>query len=314
MITWTIYDWLVAPVALVYGSAHWIVVRGYTASHAPSSPADTSYSICAFDVNNPWPPTPSPGPPPPHADNTDGCGTGGSRGVTDEHISYNEWRSTYMTGVPGGYWAGKFVAVCDPAPPPDLPGRTTQEPPGFVREIDRLLNRGEVLEGMKQAIELSCLLENPWWENLLNAVEFDRPVLVQRLDTADDYYWVVPAAGGERSAYLSIDARRGTFRQAIALPAGASSGLTGAEIREPSNEELAEELTGKLRDVCDLREQIVVRPEALSVHPALVWRPCRESMSPFAPFRMITIGDHRLFLRILDGALFTSLTVGERGL
>jgi hypothetical protein len=63
-ICWTIHHYNVAPVAMVYGSDHWIVVRGYEASDVPASSADNSYSITAFDVNNPWPPTPTPAPPP----------------------------------------------------------------------------------------------------------------------------------------------------------------------------------------------------------------------------------------------------------
>lgn len=110
-ICWTIQNDQIAPIALVYGSDHWIVVRGYDASDAPKEPADSSYTITGFDVNNPWPPTPQPGPPPPHR-LTDGCGTGGERGLANEHISYAFWKSTYMTGVPSGHWKGQFVAVC----------------------------------------------------------------------------------------------------------------------------------------------------------------------------------------------------------
>ena len=62
----TIHDQLLAP-ALVFGSKHWVLVRGYTASQEPQGPDDTSYSITGFDINNPFPVTPTPGPPAPHA-------------------------------------------------------------------------------------------------------------------------------------------------------------------------------------------------------------------------------------------------------
>ena len=88
----------------------------------PQRSDDNTYSITAFDVNNPWPPTPTPGPPPPHTA-ADVCGSGGERGVADEHISYATWQADYMTGIPSGYWGGKFVAVCDPEPPAETPGR-----------------------------------------------------------------------------------------------------------------------------------------------------------------------------------------------
>ena len=122
MICWTIHHYKVSPIAMVFGSAHWITVRGYTASAAPTNSGDVGYTISGFDVNNPWPPTPMPGPPPPH--------TGGRcvwirrhRGVADEHISYTTWKTDYMTGIPSGHWGGKFVAVCDPEPPPDIESR-----------------------------------------------------------------------------------------------------------------------------------------------------------------------------------------------
>jgi hypothetical protein len=73
-IAWTIHHYRVAPVARVFGSAHWIVVRGYSARAASNGFGDTSYSLTSFDVNSPWPPTPVPGPPPPHGA-SDGCGS-----------------------------------------------------------------------------------------------------------------------------------------------------------------------------------------------------------------------------------------------
>ena len=54
----------------LFGHAH-----GYDVSAHPASSADNGYTISAFDVNNPWPPTPDAAAEPPHT-NTDGCGTG----------------------------------------------------------------------------------------------------------------------------------------------------------------------------------------------------------------------------------------------
>jgi len=50
MICWTVHYWKVAPIALVENGNHWVVVHGYTASAAPQSWDDTSFSISSFDI------------------------------------------------------------------------------------------------------------------------------------------------------------------------------------------------------------------------------------------------------------------------
>ena len=192
-IVWTIHHYQAAPIAMVYGSNHWIVVRGYTASAAPSNYNDTSYSISSFDVNNPWPPVPSASnaalaPPPPHTDGTDGCGTGGIRGLVNENISYTAWKSTYMTGIPGGYWNGKFVAVADPAPPPHqrgIPSRPLLEPLPYSGQ----LVRGErATQRAEESLKAYGLVARENYVRVLQRATFGEPVLVQRLDLPDRCY------------------------------------------------------------------------------------------------------------------------------
>jgi len=36
----------------------------------------------------------------------------------------------------------------------------------------------------------------------------------------------------------------------------------------------------------------------------LVWKPCMESLSPFFPFHMFTVGAHGIYVRT-DGVIFT---------
>ena len=59
--------------------------------------------------------------------------------------------------------------------------------------------------------------------------------------------------------------------------------------------------------------RVRARREAICIHPTFVWRPCLESLSPFYPIRMVTVGDHRLYIRV-DGPVFTSLTLGVHGI
>jgi len=307
---WTIHHYRVAPIALVYGWAHWIVVRGYTASAHPASSADNSYTIDAFDINNPWPPcpsfdTPALAPPPPH-NAGDGCGTGGDRGVANEHVTCATWQSTYMTGVPGGYWNGKFVAVCDPEPPAQRGGP--------MRAAPKRRGKGELLASRAVAdlavagLEQYGLYERKDWRAALSKAKAQPGVLVQRLDRIDSYYALVPfAANGRTVAFAAVDGRWGDYMQAVLLPRAqrARSRLT--------LEQAFKSIVGKRIDLGERKGRLLVRKEAVCMYPHLVWRPCLESLSPYYPFYMFTVGNERIYVRI-DGAVFTSLTLDMKGI
>jgi hypothetical protein len=303
-IIWTIHHYGVAPIALVYGWAHWIVIRGYDASAAPATWDDTSYSINGFYVNNPWPPTPMPGPPPPHAGG-DACGGGGDRGIADEHLSYATWQSTYMTGVPGGYWSGRFLAVCDPEPPPRGHGRRAPT----ERQFDgtQIIESGQAAELTMGALKRHGLLEQPSWREALEGAGPGRPQLVQRLDHVDSYYYIVPIGPSDDAvtAFAAVDARFGDYQQAAVLPDRRSNHLDFLE-RERSIEILADRRV----ELPHLAGELVLRPDLFCEYPILVWKPCRESLSPFYPFRMVTVGSHHVYIRS-DGAVFTSLHEGQ---
>jgi hypothetical protein len=121
----------------------------------------------------------------------------------------------------------------------------------------------------------------------------------------------VPVGRGDLGfpAAVSIDARFGDYRQAIALRGGSASAWRALEVEEVIN--LVE---GERFELPERAGRLLVRPEAMCVHPTLVWRPCRESLSPFYPFSMITVGDWRIFVRVADGAIFTHLTIGDHGI
>ncbi len=307
---WTIHHYQVAPIALVYGWAHWIVVRGYTASAHPTSSADNSYTIDAFDINNPWPPTPSfdtpaLAPPPPHGA-ADGCGTGGDRGVANEHVTYATWQSTYMTGVPGGYWNGKFVAVCDPEPPAARGG--PQRPTQKRRDKSDLIAPTAFAEFAHEGLREYGLLDRKDWGQSLRQAKPQPGDLVQRLDRLDSYYALVPFLVKKNTvAIAAVDGRRGDYLQSVLLPKPqeARARLT--------REEAFKRIVGKRFDLGDRQGRLLVREQAVCFHPHLVWRPCLESLSPYYPFYQFTIGDHCVYVRI-DGAVFTSLTLDMKGI
>jgi hypothetical protein len=270
-ICWTLHRYQVAPIALVYGWQHWIVVRGYTTSAHPTASTDNSYTIDAFDLNNPWPPTPSlytpaSAPPPPHTA-ADGCGTGSNRGVANEHITYATWQSTYMTGAPGGYWQGKFVAVCDPEPPA-LPG-------GPRRPATERL-RGDDLVQPKVAMELAVaglkeygLYKRKEWRPALRGARPARPLLVQRLDRLDSYYWLVPLRKERGTVVVaSVDGRWGDYLQAVLLP------KAGSDLFRIGPDEALKLVAGNRIELGNDRGRLLVRKETLCMYPHLVWRPC----------------------------------------
>lgn len=306
---WTIHHYQVAPIALVYGWAHWIVVRGYTASAHPASSGDNGYTIEAFDINNPWPPTPSfdtpaLAPPPPHSA-TDGCGSGGTRGLANEHITYATWRSTYMTGVPGGHWNGKFVAVCDPEPPALRGGPV---PPARQRRgKGGLLPHDDLVRSASEGLKAYGLSKRKPWANLLRQSQPLGSVMVQRLDHANSFYALVPFGSGDGiDAMVAVDGRWGDYLQSVLRP-------DTTHLVEPLTREDALKLVLDRRiDLGRGLGRVVVRKEALCLYPHLVWRPCLESMSPYYPFHLITVGRQRIYVRI-DGAVFTSLTLDVKG-
>lgn len=307
MIAWTIHHYRIAPAALVYGWAHWIAVRGYTATATPTNSQDVGYTIQGFDVNNPWPPTPSSAAEPPHSTG-DGCGSGGNRGVADEYIAYSTWQDDYMTGVPGGHWSGRFVAVCDPLPPPERHPEKTERPrPRF--DGSEILDGGLASELAYAGLKESGLLDRDTWAKALDRTEPGRPQLVQRLDRNDSFYWIVPQLRGDvASAVVNVDALYGTFREARAL---ASSESTALLTMEPK---LVEEVILKrIHRLPKRKGELRIRPGIGCISRNWVWKPCDQSLSPYYPFKQVLYGDQRLYVRS-DGEVFMQLTLNGRGI
>jgi hypothetical protein len=264
-------------------------------------------------VNNPWPPVPSfygnpPATPPPHS-GTDGCGGGGTRGVANEHITYATWKSSYATGNKyGTLWNGRYVAVCDPDPPPERLG--AQAPARKRAEGRQLLRPGTAIKNALAGLERHGLPERKDWKWALDDTEPGTPLLVQRLDEIDSYYYIVPLTRGRLgvTAAVAVDARFGDYQQAIALPRGGSSILTALDSKTVLRETLERPI-----DLGDRAGRLTVRREAYCLYPTLVWRPCRESLSPFLPFHMVTVGSHRIYVR-LDARIFAGLRLYNPGI
>ena len=305
-IVWTIKHSSVGAAVLVRGGAHWVVVNGFETTAEPLGPDDTSYSIISFDINNPSPAL-TDHPPPPHGTN-DGCGQGGTSGMMLDNISYSEWRSSYMLPVSGpSLWEGKYVAIGDTDPPPTISGTEFLDP--------RILD-GELLATAAEAKDLAVaglakygLPNRQSWQRLLGKTIPGEPLLVQRLDRRDSFYYIVPMKESPTviPVLVLIDARFGNYLQSarVGMPGNALQGLN-------FDPQAALQILFGNMQLTGRPKRMRIRKEAYSLYPTLVWRPCRESMSPYIPFFMVTVGNRRLYIRV-DGKIFTSLHTQDRG-
>lgn len=320
-IAWTIEHYGVAPSALVLGSQHWIVVRGMDVSAAPKNSDDVTFSVNNLRVNDPWPPVPAWNkytssyaqnllPPPPHGAG-DNCGTGGNRGVADSVITYADWEDQYMTGADyhaQGHWQGKFVAVCDPDPPPERRGIPARVRHAFAGET--LINRDQVLGLAAAVVKNYPFPEDANWTRSLRRAKPADAILVQRLGRDDDYYYVVPLSTADRvaSAALTVNARFGQFLQATVFPQPEPRLLN-----LPSREAVLKSLLGRRIELPGYRGTLRLREGAVAMLDHWVWKPCLESLSPFWPFRVVVTGTQTLYVRI-DGEMFTALTDNVLGI
>jgi hypothetical protein len=185
-------------------------------------------------------------------------------------------------------------------------GIERRRPTDGTRLVEAGFAAQQALGGLKEY----DLAERENWARALEGTQPAEPVLVQRLDRLDSYYWIVPLAraGQQVPAAVSVDARFGDYQQAIALPRAEANAFINLSERD-----VLDQVVEQRFELPADAGRLLVRPEALCVYPTLVWRPCRESLSPFYPFRLVTVGAHHLYIRI-DGPVFTSLTLGQHGI
>jgi hypothetical protein len=309
LLVWNIHDQQVAPIALVRDWQHWIVVVGFTATAVPTSSTDTSYAIQSFDVNDPFPAVPGATdpaalPPPPHNPG-DNCGVGGNRGIAAQNISYSTWQSTYMTGVPSGFWKGQFVAVGPPATPAPPGGAMAER----VVRSPEIIGSEQIVRSARTALQAMGLDARPAWAEVLGRTTEQEPVLVQRLDRPREFYYIVPFGADPNSMMVAVcfDAFSGAYSQSALYRAPTQT------LRRIDVPALLDKFSGYRFEVQADGGFVRLLPNTFTVHPTWVWKPCRESLSPYYPFRLIESGAHRLYERS-DGPVFAVLRDNYAGL
>jgi len=106
----------------------------------------------------------------------------------------------------------------------------------------------------------------------------------------------------------SIDALSGEFKEARALVASEQTALLTLD-----RGELEERISGLTRDLPRRGGTLRIRPGIACISRHWVWKPCDQSLSPYYPFRLVSYGDVRLYVRS-DGRVFDRLTVSGRGI
>jgi len=264
------------------------------------NPTTGPYVIQGFWVNNPV-----------HEDNEphsagDVCGSGSTHGVENQWVSYSSWQSTYFTGC--AYDSAdsslQYISVCDPEEPKiSVPRR--REP---VRYFDgrTIADKKRVPGVIRQ--ELARLgLDGDKLTARVARGKFGAPLLVERLDVENSYYYLVPSLSGKKlNGFAQVDARYGSLDGLFTLAPGATPFETDAR-------RVGSRLTGIRVELPNEQGRVRLDKGKFKIDRQLVWRPCRQAYSPHLPFWRIRAGAFTFYQRI-DGRVFSQLTLNGRGI
>jgi hypothetical protein len=166
-----------------------------------------------------------------------------------------------------------------------------------------------VVRRAQESLKVYGLAEREQYHRVLSVAQFGEPVLVQRLDLPDTFYYIVPVGkSGSIPLAIAIDAKTGLYMQSAI-----HSNLEGNLFTLKPREEVAKSIMGSTVELPNWAGRIPVRQGSVCVFPTYVWKPCRESLSPFFPFHMFTIGSQHIYVRS-DGAIFTALHDTDPGI
>jgi len=276
----------VPGIALVRGWQHWVVVDGYL--HGGPDPwALPGRNLNGIYLRNPQ-----------------------VAGV--HYVDWNTWKDEYLNFVPCGQYANTILVISGRrttipyVPPPAAPTNVRilrKRAYINLEQFYAMIPPPSAIEEAQRAAA-ALLQTSARWRPGLAAREPDTPLLVQRLDRYDDYYYIVPFKRGHaETARLVIDATTGKFTEASAIE---KEGESLAPYKPPLSP--LDACYGRPLDLPAVRNR-VLRQGTIGKHAVLVWRPCKESSSPLLPFHLLTIGDRVVYVRV-DGQIFDELTDG----
>lgn len=259
----------VPPSILLDGCAHWGVVTGLVTDVEPKP--GTAYVVKNFWMNIPTV-VPTGGPCPPHT-SADVCGSGVVNGYAfgaPALVTYAGWQNIVLKCILlekkyAGVFAGSLASI-----------GTRREPTPAAR---RTTGGAGVLS--KDQAAVAALAEAAEYGIGKGPLTAGEPALVQRIDLLDDYYYLVPLSeANEPVATAQLDATTG---QLLAAQIG------GTLLPIDSPRTVLGKIDGQAGDPCDATGTAQYHQDTVSVAPILAWRPCRQSLSPFAPFHQIVV-------------------------
>ena len=198
-----------------------------------------------------------------------------------------------------------------PPPPRPVPSPRADEPaigPSSIISIN------VAIAGALKGFDDYGLSKRTDWAPFLGApAKALTPFLVQRLDGTEpgrDYYYLVPVGTSDAAvtAVARVDAVSGQYLEASAFNVQSEKRSWGAMMSDLGTESLTRrKIAGRTFERPNYQGGFAADARGVGVHPVFVWKPCVESRSPFYPFRLVTIGEQRRYIRI-DGKEFESLT------
>ena len=316
-IVWTIHHYNVAPIVLILqnevnGGLHWVAVTGYESSSDPVSSDDPGFdlnTISGFWINDPWP-SPNATTPPLHSTG-DECGgglvNGYNRGTPHQFFSLDTWINDLIAIVDTGNWATKALAICDPDKAPEK-GKKIKEIT-YLYSGDKLIEPETAKNIAIKSLHDYGLINKDFLPEQIKTPKAATPILVKRIDRANDYYYIIPILGNDNRQHglVNIDARHGNFKQS-AFPK--NNGYI-IEYKPFSKKEISKLINTELGLKAEKKNQILHKD--ITISPIWVWKPCEESLSANFPFQVAVYGHTVYYIRV-DGVVFTKLSVRGKGM
>lgn len=288
-LSYTIDKYGVPPSVLIYGCAHWVVVRGTLTDVQPTSAS--AYTIYGFFVNDPW-----------YGSNSLG---------ENKYIDISSWKADYFTGCD---WCGspgiKFISVVDPEPVPVI----NLSYPKILARKAQVISIKEAQNHAADAIK-QFESQKKFHKNFAEALAVMRtskigaPLLVNRSDKQKDAYYIVPLMKGNlTSGAILIDAYSGQMKEAtyvkkpveyiVKLDVERATRLFKRNIHNlKMRPELIKELGIKpmsslisvaeaqetVKDLKTFRQLNIKTADVNITKMELIWEPSEESQNPYYP-------------------------------